>query len=179
MDRTVTDRGRVGAYSAKYATKSTEAVGGLVHRLDASDLPGLSVREHIRGYVEAAWRLGGDPRLEHLRLRRWAHALAFRGHCFTKSRCYSTTFTALRRARAEYAAGRAPEKESSQTIEASTERVAEWAMVGMGLQERRRRLARRERGGPGPGVAKDRLGRASIGAAGRPHEGGGMSNGRS
>ena len=31
--------------------------------------------------------------LRRLRLRRWAHALGFRGHCFTKSRRYSTTFT--------------------------------------------------------------------------------------
>src|SRR5439155_6760009 len=42
------------------------------------------------------------PHLHRLRLRRWAHALGFRGHCFTKSRRYSTTFTALRRARHEH-----------------------------------------------------------------------------
>jgi hypothetical protein len=79
-------RGHVAAYIAKYATKSTEAVGGRVHRLEASDLRSLKVREHVRGYVESAWRLGGDERLEQLRLRRWAHALGYRGHCFTKSR---------------------------------------------------------------------------------------------
>jgi hypothetical protein len=90
------------AYIAKYATKSTEAVGGLLHRLEEGDLPGLRVREHVRRLVECAWRLGGDERLEGLRLRRWAHALGFRGHCFTKSRRYSTTFTALRRARHEH-----------------------------------------------------------------------------
>jgi len=87
------------AYIAKYATKSTEAVGGLMHRLDASDIRTLKVRLHVRRLVESAWRLGREPHLEGLRLRRWAHALGFRGHCFTKSRRYSTTFTALRRAR--------------------------------------------------------------------------------
>lgn len=89
-------------YIAKYATKSTEAVGGLTSRVDAGDLPHLRVREHVRGYVECAWRLGGERHLHALRLRRCAHMLGFRGHCFTKSRRYSTTFTALRRARHEY-----------------------------------------------------------------------------
>jgi hypothetical protein len=93
-------------YIAKYATKSTEAVGGLMHRLEESDLRSLRVRPHVRRLVECAWRLGGDEQLEQLRLRGWAHALGFRGHCFTKSRRYSTTFTALRRARHEHALSR-------------------------------------------------------------------------
>lgn len=90
------------SYIAKYATKSTEAVGGLTHRLGARDIAALRVRDHVRRYIECAWRLGGEPHLRDLRLRRWAHTLGFRGHCFTKSRRYSTTFTALRRARHEY-----------------------------------------------------------------------------
>jgi hypothetical protein len=90
------------AYIAKYATKSTELVGGLMHRLEPSDLRGLDVRPHVRRLVRCAWRLGGERHLEALRLRRWAHALGFGGHCFTKSRRYSTTFTALRRARHEH-----------------------------------------------------------------------------
>jgi hypothetical protein len=90
------------AYIAKYATKSTEACGGLMHRLAARDLKSLRVRPHVRRYVECAWQLATEPHLRDLRLRRWAHALGFRGHCFTKSRHYSTTFTALRRARHEH-----------------------------------------------------------------------------
>jgi hypothetical protein len=89
-------------YIAKYATKSTEAVGGVMHRLDAAEVRTLKVRPHVRRLVQCAWRLGGQEHLEELRLRRWAHALGFRGHCFTKSRRYSTTFTALRRARHEH-----------------------------------------------------------------------------
>jgi hypothetical protein len=38
-----------------------------------------------------------------LRLRAWAHMLGFGGHWSTKSRRYSTTMTALRRARVAFA----------------------------------------------------------------------------
>ncbi len=89
-------------YIAKYATKSTEAVGGLMHPLSESDVATLRIRPHARRMVETAWRLGGYRHLKELRLRKWAHALGFRGHCFTKSRRYSTTFTALRQARHEH-----------------------------------------------------------------------------
>jgi hypothetical protein len=90
------------AYIAKYATKSTEACGGLMHQLTERDLDSLPVRSHVRRYVRCAWQLATEPHLCDLRLRRWAHALGFRGHCFTKSRHYSTTFTALRRARHQH-----------------------------------------------------------------------------
>jgi hypothetical protein len=96
------EAGRCAGYIAKYATKSTEAVGGLTSRLSAAELRSLRVPDHARRYIESAWRLGSDPDLRRLRLRRWAHTLGFRGHCFTKSRRYSTTFTALRRARNEH-----------------------------------------------------------------------------
>jgi hypothetical protein len=36
------------------------------------------------------------------RLAACAHQLGYRGHCLTKSRCYSTTFTALRQAREQH-----------------------------------------------------------------------------
>ena len=90
-------------YIAKYATKSTEAVGGLMHRLSARDVEQLRVRPHVARMVRCAWDLATRPHLRALRLRRWAHALGFRGHCFTKSRRYSTTFT-----RAAPGAARAP-----------------------------------------------------------------------
>jgi hypothetical protein len=99
---TTVEAARCASYIAKYATKSTEVVGGLTERLGAGDLAGLRVRDHVRRYIGCAWRLGGESHLRDLRLRRWAHTLGFRGHCFTKSRRYSTTFTALRQARHEY-----------------------------------------------------------------------------
>jgi hypothetical protein len=94
-------------YIAKYATKSTEACGGLMHRLSASDLERLRVRPHVEQLVRCAWDLATRPELRPLRLRRWAHALGFRGQCFTKSRRYSTTFTRLRQARHEHQLRRA------------------------------------------------------------------------
>src|SRR4030095_807601 len=49
-----------------------------------------------RRRIAAAWRLGGLAQSQPLNLRRWAHMLGFRGHFMTKSRAYSTTFTAIR-----------------------------------------------------------------------------------
>jgi hypothetical protein len=97
----------VAGYVAKYATKGTEAAGtALDHRLTEQDLDGLAVRAHVARLVEACWELGGHPDLAGLRLRAWAHQLGFRGHWQTKSRRYSTTLGALRRARVDVARGR-------------------------------------------------------------------------
>ena len=96
-------RRRAPAYIAKYATKSTEVVGGLMHRLGAGDLePAAGARRTCAATSSARGSSAREPHLHDLRLRRWAHTLGFRGHCFTKSRRYSTTFTALRRARHEH-----------------------------------------------------------------------------
>jgi hypothetical protein len=86
------------------ASKATEAAGAaLDHRLVEEELDALAVRPHVARLVRTCWELGGHPDLKPLRLRRWAHQLGYRGHWQTKSRRYSTTFGALRRARAEHA----------------------------------------------------------------------------
>ncbi len=87
--------------------------------------------------VRAAWNLADHPELDRLRLRQWAHQLGFGGHWSTKSRRYSTTFTALRRARVEHnrrrggqpldAWGR-PEDEGATVV------LARWAYVGHGYR---------------------------------------------
>ncbi len=92
----------VANYLAKYATKSTDQGGALDHRLKTGDTSALALPEHLSAMVETAWRLGGDERLAALRLREWAHTLGFRGHWLTKSRSWSTTFSALRGARHAY-----------------------------------------------------------------------------
>src|SRR4029453_8304720 len=98
---------QVAGYVAKYATKSTEALGGtLDHRIGEVELEGLDVPAHVAELVRACWELGGRPQLARLRLRKWAHMLGFGGHFATKSRRYSTTLGALRRARVAYAIGR-------------------------------------------------------------------------
>jgi hypothetical protein len=96
---------QVAGYIAKYATKATESFGsGLDRRLTADDLDCLDkLPAHVAKLVLAAWELGGRPEFEGLRLRAWAHMLGFGGHWSTKSRRYSTTFTALRRARVAFA----------------------------------------------------------------------------
>jgi hypothetical protein len=97
---------QVAGYIAKYATKATESFGaGLDRRLtDADDLEHLDkLPTHVAELVRAAWELGGCPELAGLRLRAWAHMLGFGGHWSTKSRRYSTTMGALRRARVAFA----------------------------------------------------------------------------
>ncbi len=143
-----------------------------MHPLDAADLPRLKVRPHARRLVECAWKLGGEPHLEQLRLRRWAHALGFRGHCFTKSRRYSTTFTRLRQARHEHQLrrqhGGEPRDPWGRPVSerASVER-RRWSLAGIGYRtlgdawlaesgaKRRReerRVAREELGAGPPGL---------------------------
>jgi hypothetical protein len=97
---------QVAGYIAKYATKATESFGsGLDRRLtDADDLNHFDkLPAHVAELVRACWELGGRPEFDGLRLRAWAHMLGFGGHWSTKSRCYSTTFTVLRRARVAFA----------------------------------------------------------------------------
>jgi hypothetical protein len=132
---------QVAGYIAKYATKATESFGsGLDRRLGADDLEHLDgLPAHVAELVRAAWKLGARPELDGLRLRAWAHMLGFRGHWSTKSRRYSTTMGALRRARVAFAKRRRardgvpldawgrPEDDDQAVIV-----VASWAYVGSG-----------------------------------------------
>ncbi len=105
----------VASYLAKYATKATEAVGLLAHRLTPATVGRYAdPSTHVGRLIAAAWRLGRPEALAPLddngrapydRLRKWTHMLGFGGHFLTKSRAYSTTF-AERRASARAGAGR-------------------------------------------------------------------------
>ena len=123
------------------ASKATESFGsGLDRRLtDGDDLEHLDgLPAHVAELVRACWELGGRPELDGLRLRAWAHMLGFRGHWSTKSRRYSTTMTALRRARVAFAKRRRardgipldawdrPEDDEAAIV------VATWTFVGCG-----------------------------------------------
>jgi hypothetical protein len=225
-------RGEVAGYLAKYATKSTEQAGGLLHPIDREHIDTAPVREHVRCYLRAAFRLHDacqaaakqrgavDPsrrsaappgaetardgnllawraaramsRGERVRLRmrdgaehvgrivRWspnraraelaldtgqslaiaevkviataqqaprdrhdrrlaacAHTLGYRGHCLTKSRRYSTTFTALRAARERHVHEQllARSRDAAQRKLAEldpSERIASFRYVGRG-----------------------------------------------
>jgi hypothetical protein len=98
-DGEVTDTA-VASYLAKYATKSTEAVGSLTVRITVGNLRLYgNPASHQGRLILAAWQLGNHPHPDFQALRRWAHMLGYRGHFATKSRHYSTTMRALRAAR--------------------------------------------------------------------------------
>jgi hypothetical protein len=132
---------QVAGYVAKYATKSTEALGvTLNYRVCEVELEDLDVPAHVAELVRACWELGARPGLGRLRLRKWAHMLGFGGHFSTKSRRYSTTLGALRRARVTYAIRRRrgdmlpldawgrPEDDQVVIV------VASWRYLGRGYQ---------------------------------------------
>jgi hypothetical protein len=134
---------QVAGYVAKYATKSTEALGvTLDHHVAEVELEDLDLPAHVAELVRACWELGGRPTLVGLRLRKWAHMLGFGGHFSTKSRRYSTTLGALRRARAEFAARRGRhqlaelaghyEGEGAEAVAVVV--LARWRYLGFGYQ---------------------------------------------
>jgi hypothetical protein len=132
---------QVAGYVAKYATKATEALGvTLNHRIDEAELEDLDLPAHVAELVRACFELAARPGLASLRLGRWAHMLGFGGHFATKSRRYSTTLGALRRARVTYAIRRLrgdtlpldawarPEDDRAIIV------VASWHYLGSGYQ---------------------------------------------
>jgi hypothetical protein len=132
---------QVAGYVAKYATKSTEALGvTLDHRIGEVELEGLDLPAHVAELVRACLELGARPSLARLRLVKWAHMLGFGGHFSSKSRRYSTTLGALRRARVAYAVRRRrgdtvpldawgrPEGDQAVIV------VASWQYLGRGYQ---------------------------------------------
>jgi hypothetical protein len=132
---------QVAGYIAKYATKGTEALGvTLDHRIGEVELEGLDVPAHVAELVRACWELGSRPSLAKLRLCKWAHMLGFGGHFSTKSRRYSTTLGALRRARVAYAIRRRHGENLSLSARGRPEVdqtvivVASWRYVGSGYQ---------------------------------------------
>jgi hypothetical protein len=129
------DRGEVAGYLAKYATKSTEQAGGVLHPVTEREVDALPVREHVRSYVREAFALDADPALIERRFGPCAHTLGYRGHCLTKSRRYSTTFTALREAREQHVHEEivARSRDAAQrAIAGATERIASFHYVGYG-----------------------------------------------
>ena len=123
---------RVAGYVAKYATKSASDTGVLDRPITSEeDLASRELPPHARRMVAAAWRLGADPELAALGLRRHAHSFGYGGHFLTKSRRYSTTFGALRRARAEWRAAR-----PGGVPTPGEDAQARWWAVGIGWADR-------------------------------------------
>jgi hypothetical protein len=132
---------QVAGYVAKYATKATEALGvTLDHRISEAELDDLDLPAHVAELLRACFELAARPSLAQLRLGKWAHMLGFGGHFSTKSRRYSTTLGALRRARVAHAIRRRrgdplpldawgrPEDDQDVIV------VASWSYLGSGYQ---------------------------------------------
>jgi hypothetical protein len=130
-------RGEVAGYLAKYATKSTEQAGGVLHPVTEHEVDQLPVSENVRTYLRAAFELHADPTLTERRFGPCAHTFGYRGHCLTKSRRYSTTFKALRDARDrhvyEQLLARSPDATQRALAELEfSERIASFRYVGQG-----------------------------------------------
>ncbi|MFJ9771978.1 replication initiator [Kitasatospora sp. NPDC101157] len=123
----------VAAYVAKYTSKSVEAAGAVDRRIESlAEIRALRVTPHVRALIATAWRLGGLPELEHLRLRTWAHMLGYRGHCLTKTRAYSTTHGQLRADRAEHVHTMASVQDLYADWDSETVVEGAWRFVGAG-----------------------------------------------
>ena len=131
----VDERREVAGYLAKYATKSTEQAGGVLHPVTGQELDALPVREHVRAYMREAFEFARDPALAERRFGPCAHTLGYRGHCLTKSRRYSTTFTTLREDRQrhvhEQLLARTGE-DAQRALAGAAERVASFRFDGIG-----------------------------------------------
>ena len=129
---------------------------------------------HIARLVRACWTLGGEPALTGLRLRQWAHMLGFRGHWSTKSRRYSTTLGALRRARAAHA--EAQRRNGAVPLDAwqrpmtdqAVAVVKAWGYAGTGYRTVGERLAGRLGRRPSPRATPHRPRGADLHHGGRP-----------
>jgi hypothetical protein len=123
------DPAKIAAYVSKYAVKSTDGTNALARRfLRRRQIEHAPISPHARRLALTAWDLAERPGLEHLRLRHHAHAFGFSGQLITKSQGYSTTFTALRGARALHQASTADDRD---------EVLGSFAFVGRGYSDPR------------------------------------------
>ncbi len=136
--------GQVAGYLAKYATKDVSGLHGEGQH-----------RPHIAAFravcADLADRAARYHPLEHdyQRMRRWVHMLGFRGHFGTKSRRYSVTLGALRRARTRWQALAAESHRTGEPIDtrdlerrlltddedATTLVVGTWAYLSSGWRD--------------------------------------------
>lgn len=98
------DTARIASYLAKYSIKTTDGSKDFAQRFASRRHIEWLAPSHHQRLALTAWDLATAPELTSLRLQHHAHALGYRGQIITKSRRYSTTFTAMRTARAEFMA---------------------------------------------------------------------------
>jgi hypothetical protein len=128
--RQITDTA-VASYLAKYATKSTEPVGLPPSRITHENAAAYAdSRTHQGRLIRACLRVGAHSHEDFQALRRWAHMFGYRGHFATKSRRYSTTMRALRRARRDWHRRQHPQAREHRDTTVITETELEWAGRG-------------------------------------------------
>jgi hypothetical protein len=107
LGQTEGDTTKVPSYVAKYATKTTDGTRELARPFHSRrQIRSLIDDPHAQALALTAWDLDLSSTWAPLRLRLHAHTFGFTGQLITKSRDYSTTFAALRGARAEFMSGR-------------------------------------------------------------------------
>ncbi|MBS2554438.1 replication initiation protein [Catenulispora sp. NL8] len=116
---------RAAGYLAKYVTKGTEDAHGadrpITHR---SQIAALARTEHVRALMYSCRTVGALAPYEALGLHRWTHMLGFGGQPLTKTRRYSSTFAALRQARADFRSTQPPSSDGQETLRDSLWRYA-------------------------------------------------------
>ncbi len=138
LDRENSRAGRLAAYVAKYATKSSDDSGGLDRRIRSADeLDHRKLAPHPTRLAATAWSLGSEPDLASLHLRRHAHCFGYGGHFLSKSRCYSTTLGALRSARSAWRMAQRPGHDNDGPHVSYESR---WRAVGVGWANHGERL---------------------------------------
>jgi len=127
-------RRRAASYLAKYATKGSDALGVLDHRLRSPTPRDERLPDHLRTLVETAWELGHRPDLENRRLQLWSHTCGFRGHFLTKSKRYSTTFAALRADRQRWRLAQQQKSPDRDPPDPGEMELREWTFEGSGYR---------------------------------------------
>jgi hypothetical protein len=106
IDPSDPDLARVASYLAKYSVKTTDGSPDFAYRFKTrNEIVESKADGHRQRLALTAWDLAHEGALRPLNLRLHAHALGFTGQLITKSRGFTTSFTALRAARASYMSG--------------------------------------------------------------------------
>lgn len=136
--------GQVAGYLAKYATKDVSGLHG-----EGQQRPHIAaLRAACTDLAERAARHHGEEH-DYQRMGKWVHMLGFRGHFGTKSRRYSVTLGALRRARARWQAMAAESRRTRESIdtrdlerrlladdeEETTVVIGSWTYLGTGWRD--------------------------------------------
>jgi hypothetical protein len=124
-------RGQAAGYLAKYSLKSADGHDALDQRIGhVSDFGTLKVNRHTWKMAHTSWQLA-SRHPEH-KGRSWAHQLGYRGHFMTKSRKWSTTFSALRQARTNHVQEVRKQSWTGLSEQTLTTIKAKWSYVGNG-----------------------------------------------